>query len=232
MAAVPGSRVCHSALRQSAVQSLGQRADEVGQHRALAGGDHDLGGHAGKLEPGFHIGFNISATHCHELALVDDCRELLAAFPPGHITLVLELTERELIESSEVTDRLFDELHALGVKIAIDDFGTGHSSLAYLRKFQVDCLKIDQSFVARIGIDTLSGHILDSIVELSAKLDLDIVAEGVETPEQRDYLAARGVDYLQGYLIGRPMPLESLLSSLTVQEGQGASVVALPADRG
>ncbi|WP_048272029.1 EAL domain-containing protein, partial [Pseudomonas aeruginosa] len=98
--------------------------------------------------------------------------------------------------------------------IAIDDFGTGHSSLAYLRKFQVDCLKIDQSFVARIGIDTLSGHILDSIVELSAKLDLDIVAEGVETPEQRDYLAARGVDYLQGYLIGRPMPLESLLSSL------------------
>lgn len=74
----------------------------------------DLGGHAGKLEPGFHIGFNISATHCHELALVDDCRELLAAFPPGHITLVLELTERELIESSEVTDRLFDELHALG----------------------------------------------------------------------------------------------------------------------
>ncbi|MGZ3013503.1 EAL domain-containing protein, partial [Pseudomonas aeruginosa] len=109
-------------------------------------------------------------------------------FPPGHITLVLELTERELIESSEVTDRLFDELHALGVKIAIDDFGTGHSSLAYLRKFQVDCLKIDQSFVARIGIDTLSGHILDSIVELSAKLDLDIVAEGVETPEQRDYL--------------------------------------------
>lgn len=142
----------------------------------------DLGGHAGKLEPGFHIGFNISATHCHELALVDDCRELLAAFPPGHITLVLELTERELIESSEVTDRLFDELHALGVKIAIDDFGTGHSSLAYLRKFQVDCLKIDQSFVARIGIDTLSGHILDSIVELSAKLDLDIVAEGVETP--------------------------------------------------
>ena len=156
----------------------------------------------------------------------------MAAFPPGHITLVLELTERELIESSEVTDRLFDELHALGVKIAIDDFGTGHSSLAYLRKFQVDCLKIDQSFVARIGIDTLSGHILDSIVELSAKLDLDIVAEGVETPEQRDYLAARGVDYLQGYLIGRPMPLESLLSSLTVQEGQDASVVALPADRG
>lgn len=100
------------------------------------------------------------------------------------------------------------------MKIAIDDFGTGHSSLAYLRKFQVDCLKIDQSFIARIGIDTLSGHILDSIVELSAKLDLDIVAEGVETPEQRDYLAARGVDYLQGYLIGRPMPLESLLSSL------------------
>ena len=78
----------------------------------------------------------------------------------------------------------------------------------------MDCLKIDQSFVARIGIDTLSGHILDSIVELSAKLDLDIVAEGVETPEQRDYLAARGVDYLQGYLIGLPQPMTELLDGL------------------
>ncbi|MGV8637182.1 EAL domain-containing protein, partial [Pseudomonas aeruginosa] len=70
-----------------------------------------------------------------------------------------------------------------------------------------------------IGIDTLSWLILDSIVELCAKLDLDIVAEGVETHQRRDYMAARGVDYLHGYLIGRPMPREGLLSSLTVQEG-------------
>lgn len=97
---------------------------------------------------------------------------------PGHINLVLELTERELIVPSSTTHHLFSQLHALGVMIAIDDFGTGHSSLSYLREFNVDYLKIDQSFVAMIGADALSRHILDSIIELSAKLDLGIVAEG------------------------------------------------------
>jgi sensor c-di-GMP phosphodiesterase-like protein len=109
---------------------------------------------------------------------------------------------------------LFEALRQLGVLIAIDDFGTGHSSLAYLRQFNVDYLKIDQSFVAMIGADALSGHILDSIIELSGKLDLGIDAEGIETAEQRDYLAQRGVDFLQGYLFARPMPQEKLLEAL------------------
>jgi len=145
---------------------------------------------------------------------VDDCREFLAAFAPGQVILVLELTERELIEPTDVTRRLFDALHALGVMIAIDDFGTGHSSLGYLRNFNVDYLKIDQSFVAMIGVDALSSHILDSIIELSGKLDLGIVAEGVETAQQCEYLAARGVDYLQGYLFGRPLPCDEFIKSL------------------
>ncbi|WP_176518390.1 EAL domain-containing protein, partial [Pseudomonas faucium] len=85
-----------------------------------------------------------------------------------------------------------------------DDFGTGQSSLNYLRQFQVDYLKIDQSFVAMIGGDALSQHILDSIIELSGKLHLGLVAEGVESEVQRDYLARHGVDFQQGYLFGRP----------------------------
>jgi EAL domain-containing protein (putative c-di-GMP-specific phosphodiesterase class I) len=128
--------------------------------------------------------------------------------------LVLELTERELINPTDITRRLFDALHELGVMIAIDDFGTGHSSLAYLRNFNVDYLKIDQSFVAMIGVDALSRHILDSIIELSGKLDLGIVAEGVETIEQCEYLAAQGVDFLQGYLFGRPLPCDEFIKSL------------------
>jgi sensor c-di-GMP phosphodiesterase-like protein len=99
--------------------------------------------------------------------------------------------------------------------IAIDDFGTGHSSLGYLRQFNVDFLKIDQSFVAMIGIDTLSSHILESIIELAAKLDLAMVAEGVETQEQSDYLAAHNVNYLQGYLFGRPMPAAEFINALS-----------------
>ncbi|WP_416773223.1 EAL domain-containing protein [Pseudomonas sp. RHF3.3-3] len=179
-----------------------------------------LAPHSASLEPGFHVGVNITAQHCHDLQLVQDCRDFLAAFAPGQIRLVLELTERELIEPGEVTHQLFEQLHDLGVMVAIDDFGTGHSSLSYLRKFNVDYLKIDQSFVAMIGADVLSRHILDSIIELSVKLELGIVAEGVETTEQRDYLAARGVDFLQGYLFGKPLPAADFLNSLKRQASE------------
>ena len=163
----------------------------------------------------FHIGINITASHCKNLDLVEDCREFIKAFDPGSINLVLELTERELIEPTAMTHQLFEQLHGLGVMIAIDDFGTGHSSLGYLRQFNVDFLKIDQSFVAMIGVDALSRHILDTIIELSAKLDLGIVAEGVETLEQSDYLTAHGVNYLQGYLFGRPMPGAEFINALS-----------------
>lgn len=173
-----------------------------------------LAPHAHTFIDDFHIGINITASHCQDLELLEDCREFLGMFPPGKVRLVLELTERELVEPTAITHSLFEELHKLGVMIAIDDFGTGHSSLGYLRKFNVDYLKIDQSFVAMIGVDALSRHILDSIIELSGKLELGIVAEGVETAEQQDYLAAHGVDFLQGYLFGRPMPGEELLQAL------------------
>lgn len=176
-----------------------------------------LAPHASSMEPGFHIGFNIAASHCQNLELIDDCREFLDAFPAGQITLVLELTERELIVPTAITHQLFSALHSLGVMIALDDFGTGHSSLSYLHEFNIDYLKIDQSFVAMIGVDALSRHILDSIIELSAKLDLGIVAEGIETQEQSDYLASKGVVFLQGYLFARPLPAPDFIKSLVAR---------------
>ncbi|VVM40444.1 EAL domain-containing protein [Pseudomonas fluorescens] len=174
-----------------------------------------LAPHSATFDAPFHVGINITASHCKDLELVADCREFLAAFAPGAISLVLELTERELIEPTAITLQLFEQLHELGVMIAIDDFGTGHSSLGYLRQFNVDFLKIDQSFVAMIGADALSRHILDTIIELSAKLDLGIVAEGVETEEQSDYLTAHGVNFLQGYLFGRPMSGADFINALS-----------------
>jgi len=174
-----------------------------------------LGPQSATFDKPFHIGINITASHCQDLELVEDCRDLLAAFEPGSVELVLELTERELIVPNDITLQLFEQLHALGVKIAIDDFGTGHSSLGYLRTFNVDFLKIDQSFVAMIGIDALSRHILDSIIELSAKLDLGIVAEGVETQAQADYLTEHNVKFLQGYLYGKPMPAADFIDTLS-----------------
>ncbi|MGY2960095.1 EAL domain-containing protein (putative c-di-GMP-specific phosphodiesterase class I) [Pseudomonas sp. TE36184] len=176
-----------------------------------------LAPHSQLLCDGFHIAVNVTARHCHDMALVRDCKEFLNAFPDGRVKLVLELTERELVVPTEVPHKLFQELHELGVMIAIDDFGTGHSSLGYLRDFNVDYLKIDKSFVAMIGVDALSKHILDSIIELSVKLELGVVAEGVETSEQRDYLASKGVDLLQGYLFGRPVPSDVFVKGLRPQ---------------
>lgn len=160
-----------------------------------------------QLPEGFHFGFNISANHCRDLSLVDDCRHFIQAFGGNKINITLELTERKLIVADATTDKLFAELHALGVFIAIDDFGTGHSSLTYLQKFKVDFLKIDQSFVGMIGSDALSSHIVGNVIDLATRLGLQTIAEGVENETQMRYLQAHNVDYLQGYMYGRPMPM-------------------------
>jgi EAL domain-containing protein (putative c-di-GMP-specific phosphodiesterase class I) len=174
----------------------------------------DFASRVEQLPAGFHLSINITAAHCQDLQLVEQCREFLSAFPAGHIVLILELTERQMITPSEVTRQLFSELRQLGVRIAIDDFGTGHSSLAYLREFHIDLLKIDRSFIAMVDSHALSRHLLDNILDLSIRLQLPLVAEGVETPGQRRYLSQRGVRYLQGYLFALPMPADELFSAL------------------
>ncbi|UXB13643.1 EAL domain-containing protein [Aeromonas dhakensis] len=156
---------------------------------------------------GFHISFNISAVHCRDMTLLAGCRRFLDHFAPGQVVLVLELTERELLVADPKTLALFRRLDEMGVRLAIDDFGTGHSSLHYLQQFHVDYLKIDKSFIGRIGTQSLSEHIVDNVIDLGTRLGLALVAEGVETRRQADYLRGKGVDYLQGYLFGRPLPL-------------------------
>ncbi|WP_158300976.1 cyclic diguanylate phosphodiesterase [Chromobacterium sp. ATCC 53434] len=166
------------------------------------------------LPPDFHLGFNISRAHLQDPRFYDDCRELQQSLQGSGAVLTLELTERELVEVTPEVEELFHRLHQLGVKIALDDFGTGHSSLVYLQQLAVDGLKIDQSFVAGIGSDGLSAHIVDSVAELAAKLGLETVAEGVETAEQLAYLSQLGVGWLQGFHIARPMPLDEFARRL------------------
>ncbi|WP_199103412.1 cyclic diguanylate phosphodiesterase [Aquitalea sp. ASV11] len=163
------------------------------------------------LPPGFQISINVSATHIEAGSLPADCAAFLSVFAPGSIVLTLELTERELIKTGPQTDAQLQKLHDMGVRIAIDDFGTGHSSLSYLQKLDVDELKIDRSFVAGIGSDSLSADILDSILQLAAKLGLAVVAEGVETLQQEDYLRSHGAHLLQGYRYARAMPIAEFL---------------------
>jgi c-di-GMP phosphodiesterase len=170
------------------------------------------------LPAGFHIGFNISAVHCRDLSLLAECRAFLDHFSPGQLVLVLELTERELLVATPNTLALFKGLDEMGVLLAIDDFGTGHSSLLYLQQFHVDYLKIDQSFIRKIGTESLSEHIVDNVIDLGSRLGLALVAEGVEIQEQAEYLRRKGVDYLQGYLFGHPVPLRQFCDEQLQEE--------------
>ena len=134
---------------------------------------------------------------------------------------MLELTERELLVADPHTLSLFQALNEMGVKLAMDDFGTGHSSLVYLQQFHVDYLKIDQSFIRRIGTESLSEHIVDNVIDLGHRLGLALVAEGVETREQAEYLKGK-VTYLQGYLFGRPVPVRQFCDEQLAQAASPA----------
>jgi EAL domain-containing protein (putative c-di-GMP-specific phosphodiesterase class I) len=111
-------------------------------------------------------------------------------------------------------------LKALGVRVSIDDFGTGYSSLAYLKAFAIDTLKIDRSFVHGLPADANGAAIVRAIVAMARTLNLRVVAEGVETREEYDFLLALGCDGLQGFLLGRPMPATEI--ALALARGTGA----------
>jgi len=137
--------------------------------------------------------------------------------------LVVEITEGLLLDaSSGVTDKLL-QLRDAGIQVALDDFGTGYSSLAYLKKFDIDYLKIDRSFVRNLAPDSSDLALSEAIIVMAHKLDLMVVAEGVETAQQRDLLIGAGCDYGQGFLFAKPMPGEEFDRLLQDQAKQKAA---------
>jgi EAL domain-containing protein (putative c-di-GMP-specific phosphodiesterase class I) len=114
--------------------------------------------------------------------------------------LVIEVTESALMEDAAAALRVVNELKALGVRIAIDDFGTGYSSLTYLKRFPVDLLKVDRSFIAGLGVNADDSSIVRSVIELAHAFGIEAVAEGIETPEQLAALKGLGCRFGQGYL--------------------------------
>ncbi|QXA94570.1 signal transduction protein [Citrobacter braakii] len=158
------------------------------------------------LPAGAKLGINIAPTHLHGETFKDDIHHLQASLPANHLQMVLEITERDMLNQHEAT-KLFEWLHSAGFEIAIDDFGTGHSALIYLERFTVDYLKIDRGFINAIGTETLTSPVLDAVLTLSKRLNMLTVAEGVETPEQARWLRDRGVHFFQGYWISRPLKL-------------------------
>ncbi|GAB3552669.1 hypothetical protein GCM10027343_38490 [Noviherbaspirillum agri] len=123
-------------------------------------------------------------------------------------SISVEITEGVLLNTSLATEEQLLDMRDAGIQVAIDDFGTGYSSMAYLKKFDVDYLKIDQSFVRDTAPDSTSRTIAETIIVMAHKLGLKVIAEGIETPEQRDWLQRAGCDFGQGFLFSRPVPPE------------------------
>jgi EAL domain-containing protein (putative c-di-GMP-specific phosphodiesterase class I) len=129
--------------------------------------------------------------------------------------LELELTESLTLDDTETTLEIMHQLKAMGVKLSLDDFGTGWSSLAYLKRFPLDRIKIDRSFVRDVTSDASTGAIVRNILDLARLLNLDCVAEGVETPEQLQYLRDCRCPEIQGFLFSRPLCAENIPAVLT-----------------
>jgi EAL domain-containing protein (putative c-di-GMP-specific phosphodiesterase class I) len=160
--------------------------------------------------PGLRVAVNLSSRQFRDRDLVLTVREALAdaRLDPRH--LELELTESMIMQDALHTRRTLEGLKAMGVRLSIDDFGTGYSSLSYLRSFPIDALKIDRSFVHDIAGDHDSGAIVAAIIAMARTLKLDVVAEGVETEQQRVFLQQHGCNIAQGFLFCMPLAPEAL----------------------
>ncbi len=159
---------------------------------------------------GGRISVNVSARQFRQPELVEAIRRSVNEVGIGTELICIELTESALIDDPEKAAVTLGMLKDMGLTIAIDDFGTGYSSLSYLKRFPIDCLKIDRTFVRDIASDPDDAAIVTAIITMAQSLKLDVVAEGVETQEQLDFLRARGCAAAQGYFFSRPLSAERM----------------------
>ena len=168
------------------------------------------------------IAVNVSVRQFRHPDFVGDVMALVHGngIAPGR--LKLELTESLLADNRDATVAKMRSLRQMGVGISVDDFGVGYSSLAYLKRLPLDELKIDRAFVQDLLTDDNDAAIAATIISLGHSLGLQVVAEGVETRAQRDFLARQGCDRYQGFLFGRPMPIEQLEACLDAGDARRA----------
>jgi EAL domain-containing protein (putative c-di-GMP-specific phosphodiesterase class I) len=149
---------------------------------------------------------NLSGRQFESATLAQDIEKIVRRAGLDPRTLKLEITESVVMKDAEAAIATLQALKAMGFLLAIDDFGTGYSSLAYLKRFPVDTIKIDRSFVNGLGHDPQDTAIVRSVVALANSLDLSITAEGIETPTQQAHLTRLGCQRGQGYLFSKPVP--------------------------
>jgi predicted signal transduction protein with EAL and GGDEF domain len=166
----------------------------------------------GRVKNPITMHVNVSAHQLKQEGFVSRVQQQLEQLDLPSCLLDLEMTESALLEDARRAERLLAELRGLGVRIALDDFGTGFSSLAYLKRLPVDTIKIDKSFLDDIPYGPRDCALVEAVLTLGRELGSDIVAEGIEQAQQRDWLVARGCRYLQGYMFSRPVPRDDFLA--------------------
>ena len=157
-----------------------------------------------------NLSVNISSRHFKEGNLIEYCTTLLEMTGIAAECLEIELTESALVDNYSNAKYILDKLHTMGLRIALDDFGTGYASMAYLKEFPFDTVKIDRSFIRDIPQDHEDAAIVTAMIQLSQALKLNIVAEGIETDQQRQFLYDNACGYVQGYLWSRPVSAADL----------------------
>ena len=160
------------------------------------------------------LSVNVSAKQFHRPNLVDEVARILAETGLEPRNLLLEITESALMDAADWASKKLEELKALGIGLAADNFGTGYSSLSYLRRFPLDYLNIDRSYVERLGEDT-EDQIITAMIGLARSLGMKGVAEGVETTNQLARLQELGCDLAQGHHFSRPLPADEVAPFLT-----------------
>ena len=159
---------------------------------------------------GLKVAVNVSALQMRQADFPDQVALLLHETGARAESIELEITEGALLGDDETTHRAIGRLREMGFSLALDDFGTGYSSLSYLRRYPIDKIKIDRSFITPLGEDKEAGAVVAAIVRLAKALRLSVIAEGVETDEQRQQLKEIGCAQAQGFLFSAPVPADRI----------------------
>ncbi|MEN8164261.1 MAG: bifunctional diguanylate cyclase/phosphodiesterase, partial [Acidobacteriota bacterium] len=167
-----------------------------------------------ELQDDLVLHVNLSPTRFGDPELARGIGSVLDRYSIPATNLCLEITEGSILRDTDVTAKLFADLHSLGARVALDDFGTGYSSLSHLRRYPIDCLKIDRSFIDGMSTDPNGRRLVESIIRMGQGLDLEVVAEGVEQASQLQTLEDLGCARVQGFFLAEPMELESFRTLL------------------